>query len=194
MAPKAEARRSSKGVLAVALAVVALWASGGAISGAVAFVAAATGISRQSASRDLVARNAGRDWRPGNEMKKVDFKAAAEQSRLAKAKKSGAGSKDVVKLLPTIHMQSEVIYNGEKVAVLNGTLALYKVDIWSGAHPVWQGKKGKVLLDASSLTKFQEKYGAASSIYGDLGLDQVKMNEQLRKKQDEMKAAGLKVY
>eukprot|EP00440_Ansanella_granifera_P045063 gb/GFBE01048835.1/.p1 GENE.gb/GFBE01048835.1/~~gb/GFBE01048835.1/.p1 ORF type:complete len:127 (+),score=60.95 gb/GFBE01048835.1/:1-381(+) len=126
-------------------------------------------------------------------MKKIDFKAAAAQAQ-ARKKKKGGGAQQEEKIMPTIHTASPVIYNGEQVGILNGTLSEYKVDIWSGAHPVWQGKKGKVILDGSALTKFQEKFGDCSDIYGDIGLEQVKANEELKRKQKEMEAAGLKVY
>merc|ERR1712046_92581 len=89
---------------------------------------------------------------------------------------------------------SPVYYKGEQVATLNGTMSEFKVDIWSGAHPAWQGKKGKVLLDNSALTKFQEKFGVAADVYGEQGMEQVKANEELKKKQEEMVAQGLKVY
>ena len=180
----------AKGILAVLL-VTALWAAN-SVAGAVAFACAGARFSRD---QSLVTRYGGRDWHAGNVLKKIDFQAAAAQAqaRAAKKKKEGAGEKKRPEP-PTIHKASPVFYNGDEVAKLNGTMAEYKVDIWSGVHPAWQGKKGKVMMDNSALTKFQEKFGMAAEVYGDQGMEQVKANEERKKKQEEMAAAGLKIY
>merc|ERR1711941_165372 len=101
---------------------------------------------------------------------------SAQFGRAKKAKKTKPDEKQEE---PERHTASPVMYNGKEVAQLNGTLSEYKVDIWSGAHPVWQGKKGKVLLDASSVVKFQQRFGHLSDVYGTAGLDQLKQNEKL---------------
>ncbi|CAE7666080.1 TBC1D2 [Symbiodinium sp. CCMP2456] len=195
MAPAARGRERgqfAKGFLATLL-VAALWAASSAVSGAVTFV---TGAVRSTPdARSLVAREGGRDWHAGNVMKKIDFKAAAAQAQARKKKKGekGDGKKEVIER-PKRFESSPVYYKGEQVATLNGTMSEFKVDIWSGAHPAWQGKKGKVLLDNSALTKFQEKFGMAADVYGEQGMEQVKANEELKKKQEEMAAQGLKVY
>jgi len=140
--------------------------------------------------RTLVVREVGRSWKNP----KKNFAAQQGPQSFGGKKKKGEEKKPVDTTPPPIHRDSPVIYNGKVVANLNGTISEYKVDIWSGAHPIWQGKKGKVLLDASSVTKFQEKWGAASDIYGEAGLDQLKANEEKKKELAARKAAGFKVY
>ncbi|CAJ1332973.1 unnamed protein product [Effrenium voratum] len=178
----------SKGILAAFLA--AFWTA----SLAGAFVSAGLKPSRD---QSLMTRSSGRDWHAGNVLKKVDFTAAAAQAqaRAAKKKKDAAAGKDKERPQPPkIFKKSPVYYNGEQVSAVNGTLGEYKVDIWSGVHPAWQGRKGKVLMDNSALTKFQEKFGHAAAVYGDQGMEQVKANKELKKKQEEMAKQGLKVY
>mmetsp|Transcript_107185 Transcript_107185/g.313431 ORF Transcript_107185/g.313431 Transcript_107185/m.313431 type:complete len:210 (-) Transcript_107185:338-967(-) len=189
------------GLLLIGLAVVSLlWAvslmsSKSATAGAAAFVGLAATpntVLAPLASRGLVARGVGRDWNPGNVAKKQDFRAAAKTFGGGKKKKGK--KEEVVKEQPKIFRDSPIMYNGKKVGTLNGTIAEYKVDIWSGAHPIWQGKKGKVLLDASSVTKFQERFGFASDIFGTAGLEQLERNKKIKAEQEERERLGLKAY
>merc|ERR1712039_896861 len=98
-------------------------------------------------------------------------------------------AEDIDSTPPEIHESVPVIFNGKEVARLNGTIKEYKVDIWSGAHPVWQGKKGKVMLDAGSAVKFQEKMGQFSDVFGSFGMDHLKKNEELKKEMERRRAA-----
>jgi large subunit ribosomal protein L31 len=139
-----------------------------------------------------VAMKGGRDWKAGNIPKKSDFKAVAATA--AKKKKAGSAGKEEKAEEPTVHQNVPVIFNGKEVTKLNGTLKEYKVDIWSGAHPVWQGKKGKVSLDASAAVKFQEKYGAMADIFGSHGMEQLEKNKQIKAEQEERARQGLKAY
>ncbi|CAK8988275.1 unnamed protein product [Durusdinium trenchii] len=181
----------AKGLLA-ALLVAALWTASNTVAGALAFAFAGLRLSQR---QSLVTCYSGRDWNAGNVLKKIDFQAAAAQAKeRAAKKKANKGQEEKRRELPTIHKASPVYYNGDQVASVNGTMQEYKVDIWNGVHPAWQGKKGKVLLDNSALTKFQEKYGMASDVYGEQGMEQVKMNRARKKKAEEMAAQGLKVY
>mmetsp|Transcript_60518 Transcript_60518/g.155941 ORF Transcript_60518/g.155941 Transcript_60518/m.155941 type:complete len:183 (+) Transcript_60518:83-631(+) len=175
-----------RGLLLLALGVVLL-------SPATNHREAFTGAVASPQARNSVAMRAGRDWRPGNEAKKFDFKAAAAQSSLDSKKKKNNGD-GVEKSQPKRYENVHIVYNGKEVGSLNGTISEYKVDIWSGAHPVWQGKKGKVLLDTGSLTKFQEKYGASADIFGDMGMDVLAENKKVKAEQEKRKEQGLKVY
>merc|ERR1712039_777904 len=103
-------------------------------------------------------------------------------------------AEDIDSTPPEIHESVPVIFNGKEVARLNGTIKEYKVDIWSGAHPVWQGKKGKVMLDAGSCVKFQEKFGFATDVFGDTGMDQLQKNKELKEEMEKRKAEGLQSY
>mmetsp|Transcript_1283 Transcript_1283/g.2637 ORF Transcript_1283/g.2637 Transcript_1283/m.2637 type:complete len:207 (-) Transcript_1283:78-698(-) len=193
-------RRATPGATGL-LAALALWA---AAPGFIAFcgtpapgVGPAAAPRPSASSRSLVSREAGRDWRPGNTPKKLDFRQGIPKLGEGDGgKKKGGGGKNKYDGVPPppINKGAKIIYNNKVVGELNGTLTEYKVDIWSGAHPIWQGKKGKVLLDASSVTKFQEKFGAMADIFGDTGMEQLKMNEQLKKEQEENARMGLKVY
>ena len=49
-------------------------------------------------------------------------------------------------LHPEFHKESEVICNGEVVYTISGTKERYDVDLWSGNHPFYQGKKGANIL------------------------------------------------
>eukprot|EP00933_Yihiella_yeosuensis_P035586 TRINITY_DN29174_c0_g4_i1.p1 TRINITY_DN29174_c0_g4~~TRINITY_DN29174_c0_g4_i1.p1 ORF type:complete len:195 (+),score=46.72 TRINITY_DN29174_c0_g4_i1:44-628(+) len=191
-----QARSKTRVFLPAVLLIAALWAGSGIVSGALVFVASATGIASTSTSRSqsLVARRGGRDWNSGSTAKKIDFKAAAAAAGAKGSKKKGKDKGPEEKIEPVVHTGSPVIYGGKEVLQINGTLKEYKVDIWSGAHPIWQGKKGKVLLDASALTRFQEKFGGVADIYGDTGLEQVKANQELKKEMEKRKAEGLSVY
>eukprot|EP00913_Durusdinium_trenchii_P016009 g15046.t1 len=163
-----------QGLLA-ALLVAALWTASNTVAGALAFAFAGLRLSQR---QSLVTCYSGRDWNAGNVLKKIDFQAAAAQAKeRAAKKKANKGQEEKRRELPTIHKASPVYYNGDQE---------YKVDIWNGVHPAWQGKKGKVLLDNSALTKFQEKYGMASDVYGEQGMEQVKAR-QLKPKPVEAK-------
>mmetsp|Transcript_45640 Transcript_45640/g.105950 ORF Transcript_45640/g.105950 Transcript_45640/m.105950 type:complete len:214 (+) Transcript_45640:82-723(+) len=107
-------------------------------------------------------------------------------------KKAQKAKKDAFLEPPDYHQGAPVMYQGKQVAALNGTMTEYSVDIWSGAHPIWQGKKGKVMLDTGSLTRFQEKFQSMSDIYGEQGLEQLRMNEKLKKEQEERRKAGIR--
>mmetsp|Transcript_28791 Transcript_28791/g.79336 ORF Transcript_28791/g.79336 Transcript_28791/m.79336 type:complete len:225 (+) Transcript_28791:147-821(+) len=161
------------------------------------FVAPGGGAHLRASPRDssAVIREYGRGWREGQQVARKGARggAALTMGGGKKKKKKGETVKEE-KILPKIHRMSPVIYNGKKVAELNGTISEYKVDIWSGAHPIWQGKKGKVMLDASSVTKFQERFQSMSDIFGDIGIEQLKNNERVKKEMEERKKAGLKVY
>mmetsp|Transcript_68520 Transcript_68520/g.203851 ORF Transcript_68520/g.203851 Transcript_68520/m.203851 type:complete len:211 (+) Transcript_68520:58-690(+) len=202
--PLAVRRGRCQGVACLGLLSIGLWwaagpaprepsaADGVAFAGLVAVKGSALA---PPATRGPAARAAGRDWKPGNVAKKQDFRAAAAKAAAAGGKKKKGGAKqEVVKEQPKIYRQSPIIYNGKQVATINGTIAEYKVDIWSGAHPIWQGKKGKVLLDASSVTKFQERFGFAAEVFGTTGLEQLEMNKKLKKEQEEREKLGLKAY
>mmetsp|Transcript_17215 Transcript_17215/g.14000 ORF Transcript_17215/g.14000 Transcript_17215/m.14000 type:complete len:191 (-) Transcript_17215:138-710(-) len=185
-----------RSLLALALALAFVWTVGNACLGTVALVTAK--LWQATAQRPLVARQGGRDWKAGNVQKRVDpgmgrpKKGLGAPVNFAKAAKAGKDSPKIEP--PEIKREVPLVFNGKQVGSLNGTLDMYKVDIWAGAHPVWQGKKGKVVLDASSLTKFQEKFGAGADYFGDLGMDQLKENQRLKEELEERKKKGLKVY
>eukprot|EP00418_Pyrodinium_bahamense_P019198 CAMPEP_0179126522 /NCGR_PEP_ID=MMETSP0796-20121207/59893_1 /TAXON_ID=73915 /ORGANISM="Pyrodinium bahamense, Strain pbaha01" /LENGTH=204 /DNA_ID=CAMNT_0020825275 /DNA_START=82 /DNA_END=696 /DNA_ORIENTATION=+ len=189
-------RAKPQGFVYLAVGAAALWWTVAPVtnsSSGVAFAGVAPPPGTGAVPRGRVAVQAGRDWKAGNVPKKQDFRAMAAKGGGGK-KKKGQGSKVVDKTPPKIYTESKVVYNGEVVGTLNGTMAEYKVDIWSGAHPIWQGKKGKVLLDASSVTKFQEKFGVMADVFGDAGLEQLEMNKKLKKEQEEREKMGLKTF
>lgn len=192
-------------VLLGMLGAVTRWSQNGTATGDAdtAFVTAAVPRSSAPGQQSLRAASAiirlgGRDWNADGTRKNSgggvpDAAAlAAAQAAKANAKKSTGGDGKVDRTPPHIYKGAPVIFNGKEVARVNGTLAEYKVDIWSGAHPVWQGKKAKVLLDAGSVTKFQERFQGMSDLFGTAGLEQLKKNEQIKKEQEERKKAGLK--
>jgi len=189
--PAEPRRRSAAAVLiAGAAAIVVVHA----LTCASAFVGLPN-LRGDASARDGVIMQYGRDWRNGERVaKRGEFGGGGGGGGALpkKKKKNKDGVED--KTLPKIFSSAPVMYNGAEVGKLNGTLSEYKVDIWSGAHPIWQGKKGKVLLDASSITKFQEKFKSMASIYGSAGIDQLENNEKLKKEQEERAKAGLKMY
>ena len=141
----------------------------------------------------LVIRQGGRDYKDGVKRGRGGGRPEGISSPFGRPGKAKKG--EVIKIEPPkVFQSSPVIYNGKEVARVNGTLEEYKVDIWSGAHPLWQGKKSKVLLDVGSVTKFQEKFSSMADIFGDAGLDVLRKNQELKKEQEARKAAGLKSY
>mmetsp|Transcript_6102 Transcript_6102/g.13538 ORF Transcript_6102/g.13538 Transcript_6102/m.13538 type:complete len:213 (+) Transcript_6102:121-759(+) len=124
---------------------------------------------------------------PGKKGKATPFMAGAPDK-----KKQNAGKKVDFSEAPDYHQGVPVMYQGKKVAAINGTMKEYAVDIWSGAHPIWQGKKGKVMLDTGAVTRFQEKFSMMSDTYGEQGLDQLRLNEKLKKEQEERRKAGIR--
>eukprot|EP00929_Paragymnodinium_shiwhaense_P093650 TRINITY_DN5385_c0_g4_i1.p2 TRINITY_DN5385_c0_g4~~TRINITY_DN5385_c0_g4_i1.p2 ORF type:complete len:197 (+),score=68.45 TRINITY_DN5385_c0_g4_i1:453-1043(+) len=140
-----------------------------------------------------VVRHVGRNWKHGQGGVRKGSNIVSTSGFAGRTKKQKK-KPDEKQEEPDRHTSSPVMYNGKEVAQLNGTLSEYKVDIWSGAHPVWQGKKGKVLLDASSVVKFQQRFGHLSDVYGTAGLEQLKQNEKLKKEIEERKKQGLKLY
>lgn len=184
-------RPLGRGLLAVTLAAVALWACGSACTGTVAFLVAWAGAVQRPSARGLVVLHAGR---PGAKSSSSNANADAKSQKAAavsymKKYKGHAGRDDKIPV-----QTGPVLYQGKPVANLNGTLPEWKVDIWSGAHPVWQGKFSKVSLDTSSLTTFQTKFGALSDIFGEAGLDKLEENERMKAEMEARKKQGLKVY
>ncbi|CAK0794530.1 unnamed protein product [Prorocentrum cordatum] len=187
------AGRGRSACLGAVLALLALWAAGSACADAVAFVTAGLGWAPRSGR--TVAMQAMRGWTAGNVQKgNKGAGGPANMGAAKKEKKSKENDEDQkTKVLPTYN-NVPVIFNGNKVTAINGTIKEYKVDIWSGAHPVWQGKKNKVMLDAGSLTRFQDKYGAMANIFGDTGLEQLEENKRVKAEMEERRKQGLQVY
>mmetsp|Transcript_313 Transcript_313/g.867 ORF Transcript_313/g.867 Transcript_313/m.867 type:complete len:217 (+) Transcript_313:111-761(+) len=159
-------------------------------SSALSFVAPTLPAAR-AGGRLLVARQA-KGKSGGGPPKPKGGKAATPFMAGVIDKKAKAAKKDQFAGPPDYHQGAPVMYQGKQVAALNGTMTEYSVDIWSGAHPIWQGKKGKVMLDTGSLTRFQEKFSAMSDIYGEQGLEQLRMNEKLKKEQEARRKAGIR--
>lgn len=178
-----------RSALAAVLALLALWAASSACLNAVAFVTA--GLWRTPPSGRAVAMQAGRGWGPGN-VKKI--KKGGAPPNLGKVAKKKGKEEEKEDTGPKTYDNAPVYFNGKKVTELNGTMNEYKVDIWSGAHPVWQGKKNKVLLDAGSLTRFQDKFGHMAEVFGDTGLEQLKENQRVQAEMEERRKQGIKTY
>merc|ERR1719272_2627517 len=81
---------------------------------------------------------------------------------------------------PPMLQNVPIMYKGKEVAQVNGTIPEYRVEIWSGAHPAWQGKNARVSIDDTSCVKFQEKFGDLSDIFGAEGKEKVDENRKLR--------------
>ena len=60
---------------------------------------------------------------------------------------------------PKFFEEARVICNGQEVMTVGGTQEEYVVDIWSGNHPFFQGKKGAVATEVGQVTRFGDKYG-----------------------------------
>ena len=58
---------------------------------------------------------------------------------------------------PEYHQECKVFYRGEHVMTVGATVPEMTVEIWSGSHPFYTGKKG--LVDtAGRVEKFQRKF------------------------------------
>mmetsp|Transcript_6027 Transcript_6027/g.13793 ORF Transcript_6027/g.13793 Transcript_6027/m.13793 type:complete len:203 (+) Transcript_6027:55-663(+) len=177
----------------VTLAMLALWAASPSEAGEganAAFTPAVVATRKGGAT----ALRVGREWRAGNVPKPSGKGGGAPRTFGGGGKKKIKKVSEIDKTPPKVFQSSPIIYQGKEVGTINGTIPEYVVDIWSGAHPVWQGKKGKVLLDASSVTKFQERWGGSADVFGNLGLEQVEKNKELKAEQEARRAAGLKSY
>jgi large subunit ribosomal protein L31 len=60
---------------------------------------------------------------------------------------------------PEFYESAVVICNGQEVMSVGGTQKEYVVDIWSGNHPFFQGKKGAIMTDIGQVSRFGNKYG-----------------------------------
>ena len=80
----------------------------------------------------------------------------AENQDLGKKVKRVKGEKAVQ---PEFYQEAKVVCNGQEVMTVGGTQAEYVVDIWSGNHPFFQGKKGAIMTDVGQVTRFGDKYG-----------------------------------
>jgi len=80
----------------------------------------------------------------------------AENQDLGKKVKRTKGDKAVQ---PEFFQEAKVICNGQEVMTVGGTQAEYVVDIWSGNHPFFQGKRGAIMTDVGQVTRFGDKYG-----------------------------------
>mmetsp|Transcript_16820 Transcript_16820/g.29567 ORF Transcript_16820/g.29567 Transcript_16820/m.29567 type:complete len:177 (-) Transcript_16820:89-619(-) len=157
-----------KGILAIAVAVAAV----SAFTGALTFVAAPGGLIHHGRPGGIM-RMAGKK---GGQQQggKVDIKKAqAEAAKLQEKIQGGKNGPEPVKKFE----KSPVYFNGDEVTVLNGTVASYKVDVWKGSHPLWNGQGGKLKLDNSRLARWQVTMGHLSHIYGDQGLDMAEANK-----------------
>merc|ERR1712070_325776 len=63
------------------------------------------------------------------------------------------------KAQPEWFEEAKVFCNGVEVMTVGGTQAEYVVDIWSGNHPFFQGKKWAIMTDVGQVTRFGDKYG-----------------------------------
>lgn len=54
---------------------------------------------------------------------------------------------------PEWHPEAPVICNGVEVMKVGGTKSVYKVDIYSGNHPFYNGVKSMLLTDDGQLNK-----------------------------------------
>merc|ERR1712224_495644 len=59
-----------------------------------------------------------------------------------------------------------IMYKGKEVAQVNGTIPEYRVEIWAGSHPAWQGKKARVIIDDSSCVSFRKSSAASQTFSG----------------------------
>merc|ERR1712146_554374 len=60
--------------------------------------------------------------------------------------------------------EAEVYCNGELVMTVGGTKERYDVELWSGNHPFFQGKKNTTIIsETGNLKKFQNKFGGGDS-------------------------------
>ena len=55
----------------------------------------------------------------------------------------------------------QVFCNGQEVMVTSGTMPEYKVDIWSGNHPFFQGSGNSVITDEGRVNRFQRRFAGA---------------------------------
>lgn len=61
-------------------------------------------------------------------------------------------------LHPEWHDDAPVLCNGVEVMRIGGTKDQYKVDIYSGNHPFYQGNKNFVKVDNGQLVKFKKRF------------------------------------
>ncbi|XP_076892072.1 large ribosomal subunit protein bL31c-like [Bidens hawaiensis] len=67
---------------------------------------------------------------------------------------------------PEFHEDAKVHCSGEHVLTTGGTKKDYVVDVWSGNHPFYLGRRSANLIDADQVDKFRKKFGGVG------GLDQ----------------------
>ncbi|MHC4990646.1 MAG: 50S ribosomal protein L31 [Planctomycetota bacterium] len=58
---------------------------------------------------------------------------------------------------PEYFPEAKVFYRGEQVMTVGATVPEFQVEIWSGSHPFFTGKKSFVDT-AGRVEKFQKKY------------------------------------
>lgn len=104
--------------------------------------------------------------------KPLSAKAAVRgtQGKLAAARVSGLGSGALVMrkegIHPDWHEDVPVYCNGELVMTVAGTKEQYDVELWSGNHPFYQGKQGKLITDDGQITKFNTKFDELEDLFG----------------------------
>ncbi|GAB2291795.1 hypothetical protein Dimus_026048 [Dionaea muscipula] len=60
---------------------------------------------------------------------------------------------------PEFYSEAKVYCNGELVLTTGGTQEEYKVDVWSGNHPFYLGKRTALVFDGDQLEKFRRRFG-----------------------------------
>lgn len=67
---------------------------------------------------------------------------------------------------PEFYYSSKVYCNGELVMETAGPQEKYDVEVWSGNHPFYQGKKGTIVQDEGQVESFKSKYGELDDVFG----------------------------
>ena len=60
---------------------------------------------------------------------------------------------------PDWYPNAKVYCDGQLIMKVGSTKPRLNVDIWSGNHPFFQGKKGAIMTDVGQVTRFGDKYG-----------------------------------
>ncbi|KAK7321770.1 hypothetical protein VNO77_32696 [Canavalia gladiata] len=65
---------------------------------------------------------------------------------------------------PKYFEEAKVYCNGELVLTTGGTQKEYVVDVWSGNHPFYLGKRSDAMVSDNQVEKFRKKFGELSQI------------------------------
>jgi len=85
---------------------------------------------------------------------------------------------------PKYYEEAKVYCKGEHVMTVSGTQEEYKVDVWSGNHPLYQGSKSANAADDGPLSRFNSKYEGMEDLLEvpNLGTDKAEGLEAFKKK------------